>query len=184
VCVGGALVLAFSPSVLMPVGLIAVIAGAAGLFLAGIRAGKKHAKPSVPDTIIDVTMDHGKIIRNLSHALAIVDKNLDDAALRMRVEKETDAEVQTDVRGFLPDQEMELISGLLASAYGSPDENVSQTVLSDGRYYLHKKGIEVIDYSEENRRMFARMPGKKPATLRPALVKDGKILAKGLVTGM
>lgn len=184
VCVGGALVLAFSPSVLMPVGLIAVIAGAAGLFLAGIRAGKKHTKPSVPDTIIDVTMDHGKIIRNLSHALAIVDKNLDDAALRMRVEKEADAEVQTDVRDFLPDQEMELISGLLASAYGSPDENVSQTVLSDVRFYLHKKGIEVIDYSEENRRMFARMPGKKPATLRPALVKDGKILAKGLVTGM
>ena len=184
VCTAGALVLAFSPSVLMPVGLIAVLAGAAVLFLAGIRAGKKHAKPSGTDTIVDVTMDHGKIVRNLSHALAIVDKNLDDAALRMRVEKEADDELQTDVRDFLPDQEMELISGLLASAYGSPDENVSKTVLSDVRYYLHRKGIEVLDYSEENRRMFARMPGKKAATLRPALVKDGKILSKGLVTGM
>ena len=79
---------------------------------------------------------------------------------------------------------MELISGLLTSAYGAPGESVSQTVISDVRYYLHRKGIEVVDYSEENRRMFSRMPGKKEATLKPALVKDGKVLAKGLVTGV
>ena len=61
---------------------------------------------------------------------------------------------------------------------------MSQTVISDVRFYLHRKGIEVLDYSEENKRMFSRMPGKKAATLKPALVKDGKVLAKGLVTGM
>ena len=184
ISLAGALVLAFSSSVLMPVGMTAVIAGAAVLFLAGMRAGAKKAKPPKTDRIVDVTLDYEKIIRNLSHALAIADKNLDDAALRMQVQKEESAELQTDAGGMLQDQEMELISGLLTSAYGAPDENVSQTVISDVRFYLHKKGIEVLDYSEENRRMFARMPGKKAATLKPALVKDGKVLVKGLVTGM
>lgn len=183
-CLGGAAVLAFSPSILMPVGLLAVAAGAVILFLAGMRAGKKHAKPPETDRIIDVTMDHEKIYRNLSHALVIVDKNLDDAAVRLQVQKEETAESQTDIRDLLPGQEMELISGLLTSAYGAPGESVSQTVISDVRYYLHRKGIEVVDYSEENRRMFSRMPGKKAATLKPALVKDGKVLAKGLVTGV
>ena len=149
-----------------------------------MRAGKKHAKPPETDRIIDVTMDHEKIYRNLSHALVIVDKNLDDAAVRLQVQKEETAESQTDIRDLLPGQEMELISGLLTSAYGTPGESVSQTVISDVRYYLHRKGIEVVDYSEENRRMFSRMPGKKEATLKPALVKDGKVLAKGLVTGV
>ena len=183
-CLGGVAALVFLPSVFVPVGLIAVIAGAVILFVAGMRDGEKHAKPLEIDRIIDVTMDHEKIYRNLSRALVIVDKNLEDAAVRMQVQKEEQAESQTDVRDVLPGQEMELISGLLASAYGAPDETVSQTVISDVRYYLHRKGIEVLDYSEENRRMFSRMPGKKAATLKPALVKDGKVLAKGLVTGM
>ena len=183
-CLGGAAVLAFSPSVLLPVGLIAVLAGAVLLFLAGLRTGEKRAKAPETDRIVEVTMDHEKIYRNLYHALAVADKNLDDAALRMQVQKEENAESMTDVRDVLPGQEMELISGLLTSAYGAPDETVSQTVISDVRFYLHKKGIDVLDYSEENRRMFSRMPGKKAATLKPALVKDGKVLAKGLATGV
>ena len=183
-CLGGGARLAVLPSLVVVVGSIVGLAGAASLFLAGRRAGERHAKPLEVDRIIDVTMDQEKIYRNLSHALVIVDKNLDDAAVRMQVRKEEDTESRTDVRDILPVQEMELISGLLTSAYGSPDGTVSQTVISDVRFYLHRKGIEVLDYSEENKRMFSRMPGKKAATLKPALVKDGKVLAKGLVTGM
>ena len=184
VCIVGACLLAFFPSALMPVGLIAVIAGAVILFLAGMRAGKKNAKSPETDRIVEVTTDHEKIYRNLSHALAVVDKNLDDAFVRRQVQKEEKTESMTDARDVLSYQEMELITGLLTSAYGAPDETVSQTVISDVRYYLHKKGIDVLDYSEENRRMFSRMPGKRAATLKPALAKDGKVLSKGLVTGM
>ena len=49
--------------------------------------------------------------------------------------------------------------------------------------HLHQKGIEAVEYSEENRSWFDVIPGEKRETIRPALVKDGRLLKKGIVSG-
>ena len=51
-------------------------------------------------------------------------------------------------------------------------------------FYLHQKGIEAMEYSEEYRTWFDVIPGEKKETIRPALVKDGRLLKKGIVSGV
>ena len=48
---------------------------------------------------------------------------------------------------------------------------------------LMEQGIEVVNYSAENERYFDMYPGTEPGiTIRPALIKDGKAIAKGQAT--
>ena len=48
------------------------------------------------------------------------------------------------------------------------------------KYYLHRHDIEAVDYSEKTESYFDVMPSSRPGTLRPALVRNGKLLKKGL----
>ena len=52
--------------------------------------------------------------------------------------------------------------------------------LADVKYYLHRHDIEAVDYSEKTESYFDVMPSSRPGTLRPALVRNGKLLKKGL----
>ena len=48
---------------------------------------------------------------------------------------------------------------------------------------LTEQGIEVVKYSEENEEYFDLYPGtEKGITIRPALIKDGRVIAKGQAT--
>lgn len=48
---------------------------------------------------------------------------------------------------------------------------------------LGSEGITVVEYSEENRDLFDMFPGTEAGlTIRPAMVKDGKVLARGQAT--
>ena len=48
---------------------------------------------------------------------------------------------------------------------------------------LGGEGISAVEYSEENRDMFDMFPGTEAGlTIRPAMVKDGKVLARGQAT--
>ena len=55
--------------------------------------------------------------------------------------------------------------------------------IGDLKYSLYKRGIEAVDYSEENKVMFEILPSTKESTVNPALVKDGVLLKKGVATG-
>ena len=49
--------------------------------------------------------------------------------------------------------------------------------------WLSTRGIETRDYSPETAEMFDLLPTRgTPATLRPALVKEGKLAATGRAT--
>ena len=61
----GGLVLALAPAVLAPVGLIGLIAGFAGTFVAGVRFGGRRSAPGNRDQIFETRVDGGKIYSNL-----------------------------------------------------------------------------------------------------------------------
>ena len=57
-----------------------------------------------------------------------------------------------------------------------------QDCINEARFYLHGKHIEVLDYSEDNKVWFDRIPSSEQGTLRPALVSDGHVLMRGLAS--
>ena len=48
------------------------------------------------------------------------------------------------------------------------------------RYYLHRKQVETVEFGGGKREWFELLPGKQDVTLRPALVRDGVLIRKGL----
>ena len=80
-------------------------------------------------------------------------------------------------------EDIQLLSDLLESAYGEADSEHSRQIISELKFYLHRKNIEVIDYDGENRDYFELMPSESAGTIRPALVMAGSVLRKGLAAG-
>ena len=64
-----------------------------------------------------------------------------------------------------------------------PEKLIKTIIVIDVKFFLHARGIEAVDYTDEHRNWFDRMPGKKNETLRPALVMDDVLLKKGLASG-
>jgi len=73
----------------------------------------------------------------------------------------------------------DLVVVLLRSQYASPSDfpiELSSAVKS----FLHKKEIEVVDYSPESAGWFACMPSNGERTVEPALLHSGRLLRKGV----
>ena len=85
--------------------------------------------------------------------------------------------------GGLSTKDIDLFAQILEDAYGDTDNPSSQEIVSHIRFYLHQKMITLVDYSEKNRSWFDMMPSKESATIRPAIVLEGKLLKKGLAAG-
>ena len=82
--------------------------------------------------------------------------------------------------------ESDLLSQILELSYGQraedPSSDAPAEVISTVKYYLHRKQIDVVDYSDAVRGWFEMLPGSTSMTLRPALVKDGVLIRKGLAS--
>ena len=48
------------------------------------------------------------------------------------------------------------------------------------RFFLHKNGVEAVEWSPEKDELFDRLPGAENGTIRPALVAEETVLKKGL----
>ena len=72
------------------------------------------------------------------------------------------------------------LASLLETAYASLDTDESRQSVSDIKCYLHKRGIEVVDYSDETNMYFNRMPASRTCTLKPAIVKNKVALIRGM----
>lgn len=171
----GALLLGFAPAVLAPLGMILVIAGLALTFAGGYRFGRRNALPDKGEQYIDVRMDGSKIYRNLGSVLTLVDHNLEDARL------ETESPGETGVApGDVDDGMLRLLSSLLETACSAGDSEEGRQMISDISFYLHRQGIEVTWYSDTSAKYFNRMPAAKTCTIKPALVRDGAVLIRGM----
>ena len=165
-----------------PVGLVLLAAGLVGIFIGGLKFGRNRGAAPRVEQIIEVHPDPDKIYRNLTGYLTAVDRCLEDVQIDELRDKEQ-AAPEVSGRMALPEDELQLLSGILEAAYARGDSPDAQSVISNIRFYLHKKGIEVIEYSEENARYFNKMPSRVQGTLRPAILQDNTVIVKGLTGG-
>ena len=155
-----------------------VCAGLAGRFSVGKQEGKVQPRGRQQ---AEVMVDPQKAYRALRTVAITADRNLSEvessAAWQKRKTEETvggkagEADIDT--------AQLDLYAGLL-EAYTSGDGQFALDKLADVKYYLHRHDIEAVDYSEKTESYFDVMPSSRPGTLRPALVRNGKLLKKGL----
>ena len=156
--------------------LLPVIGGLLQL-LAGRMAGKKRVEEVKKEQKVEVYCDADKVYRILHAVTLIIDREL------KAVEEGSDAAPDGEEQKVLTKAELQLYSDILEAAYASEEEAIREC-MEDLRFYLHKQGIEVMDYSEKNAAWFEKMPGATPETVRPALVSDGVLLQRGLAAGV
>ena len=76
---------------------------------------------------------------------------------------------------------LELLENVYARRREDPEDASLREQVESIRYYLHTRGIDTEEFSEERSQWFEVLPsGGACATLRPALVQDGRLIRKGL----
>ena len=179
---GSATVLSLMKMILLPA------AGGGCLYLAGRTAGKNvrigvGTGKGTGTERIEILIDPEKLWSSLRGALMVVDRNLEITREEEAVEHRKTLTARNSP-GALSGEEIELFSGLLEMA----DADNPQ-MASDIRYYLHRREVDVIEWSQQYSAWFEMLPsmsGKGPGgagevmTIRPALAQKGKLLKKGL----
>lgn len=168
-----------APAAMSPVGFLLMAGGLAGFFVSGLYFGKKRGFVPEKEQILEVHPEPEKICHNLTGLLTVVDQQLEDAQFEEDRAREVPGPV-TNSNAAVPEEELQLLSGILESAYGRPDDPDAQTTISNIRFYLHKKGVETVDYTEDTARYFNRIPSLREGTLRPAVLQGTTVLVKGL----
>ncbi len=167
---GSATVLSLMKMILLP--------AAGGGCLYGVGTGKGTGTER-----IEILIDPEKLWSSLRGALMVVDRNLEITREEEAVEHRKTLTARNSPGAF-SGEEIELFSGLLEMA----DADNPQ-MASDIRYYLHRREVDVIEWSQQYSAWFEMLPsmsGKGPGgagevmTIRPALAQKGKLLKKGL----
>ena len=157
---------------------IAILMGAAALYLAGSMQNRQVISKK-KEYHVEQKVDADRIYRNFRTVMISVDQSLDEVRLG---ERQALREQAGKIEGRdASSGEIELFSDLLAASY-SGDPEFALEKIAGIKYYLHRRQIEVVDYSEENANYFDIMPGTSTGTIRPALVADGALLKKGLAS--
>ena len=170
-----ALLLTQTKLLLLPMTLVMLAGAALCFFLAGFFAVRRGGRAPKKEFRYECLPDSDVIYRTLYTVLMVADQCLD----QIEVEDKWNNRVMKDGSEKISEAELNLFSGLL-EAGASRDAEYAFDKLSEIRFYLHTKNIDVVDYSPEYVAWFDRMPSDTYGTLRPALVSNGKLLKKGL----
>ena len=176
--------------------LLAAAAGTALVWFSGHRAGKTipaGAGPAYGPGISGqgTVLDAGRMCRILKSVLTLMDQELEKLENSRYLDKGSARDASEP--GGIPDaadsgqgdillskQGMELIANLLEALY-SRDGQFAIERLEDVRYFLHQNGYALCEPEEGNLAFFDLMPGKQTRLVRPALVRDGRLVKKGLM---
>ena len=163
------------------VGLFA--AGPAVMYISGVV--KSRFLTEKVETVTMIRPDPQKAYAVLRNTAAQADKELEEAAKAAgKREGGSSASSGEDI----PDEAQLALFADLLEADAAGDGQAALDKIADVRFYLHTKGIEAVDHTEAMKdgkstgsEWFDRMPGMRDATIRPALVKDGKLIRKGVI---
>lgn len=174
----------------LPGALLFAVAGCvlllAGGFLAGRGRGMGKGQKQ-PDRQLQHTflVDAARIWHILQGTLLGIDHSLEemreDAGRREKADR-------GEAAAAMPKAELQFFADLLENSYARRRQSPSDEALSEQveniRYYLHTKGIETEEYSPQSAAWFEILPGDYDAvTIRPAMVKDGSLVMKGMASG-
>ena len=171
--------------------LLRVLWSAAGCMLllaAGWLAGRgRSRKTAKTDTQVRQTflVDPARIWHILQGTLLSADHSLKKAG---EYAANAAQEGKEQAAGALKKEDLLFFSELLENAYAQRRRSESNEALSEQvesiRYYLHERGIETEDYSRQSAAWFEQLPsGGDAVTIRPALLKDGVVVMKGVASG-
>ena len=161
-----------------PLAAVAFFGGLACLFLGGLFFRKEtKASYSEKELKAEPHIDANKIYRTMHAILLVADRNIADALSAKRMEEE-----QKSQDPYQDKADLAFYSDLLEASLAKDGEYALDQI-SKVPFYLHQKGIEAVEFSDEYRSWFDVIPGEKQETIRPALVKDGRLLKKGIVSG-
>ena len=148
-------------------------------FLSGLTS-KRKAVEEKTDLEAEVSTDIQKVYRSVLSAVLVIDRNLEDIRTEERIQLRKQMKEHKD---SLDKEEIDLLAHILESAYSTKQDESSVEMISQIKYYLHNKKIEVIDYSDENSAWFDFIPAYDEGTIRPAFVIEGILIKKGLASG-
>lgn len=161
-------------------------AGCALLLLGGWLAGRGRGKEPEKKTQVQQTflVDPERIWHILKGTMLSADHSLEKA--RKMASSGESVENKQDA-GTLSRSDLAFFSELLENAYArrrkAPSEEPLTEQIETIRYYLHEKGIETEDYSSQSAAWFELLPsGGGSVTIRPALLKDGELIQKGVAS--
>lgn len=169
----------FPPSNEMIIGLSVLAVAALFLFLAGIFSAKKKEE-NRQELYAETIPDGEKTYHILLNSVLTMDRILERVRNEDLLENK---KALLEERENLKKEDIRLYSELLESAYGEGESEYAKQIISDVKFYLHQKKIDVVDYDGDNREFFELMPSEVNATIRPALVIANEILRKGLAAG-
>ena len=164
-------------------GIVLMVLGCAGVFLAGLdiaRPPKGSKGPGDGEAErAEYLADPQKAWHLLRGAMLQADGQME--RLREEVAFES-AEAESKAQaGKVSGELLELFAQLLETARASADEGAREAAASI-RFYLHSAGVETVDYEKGRESWFEFLPADRPGTLRPALVQDKRLLKKGLAS--
>lgn len=158
---------------------------AAVLFLGSAAAvfasARQFVKPPKADNVTrraENLVDAEKLYRIYHACIVMIDRNIESALSAERWAEKNDPAALA-LTGTMTAEEAELFSDLLEASY-SGDGDFALSRLNSIRYYLHKRGVEAVDYGEETKAYFDLMPSGTAGTFRPALISDGRVLCRGV----
>ncbi len=160
----------------------AVILGGGLLFWAGrMSLDPGSGRDPSGKQQVEIRVNPDRIYSCMRAAVLSADKSLAEAQEAVRYES---SRLSASVGNGISPEEAEFFAGMLESVYSikeeNPDDPAVREMLSMTRYYLHRKQVETVNFGDGKREWFELLPGRQAMTLRPALVKDGTLVKKGL----
>lgn len=161
------------------------VGGCALLVLGGYLTGRGSAgkKQREPEKTYSFLVDPAQVWHVLQGIVLTADHSLEEAEQYARIE----ASSEGSASAVLDKDELAFFSELLENAYArrrkAPDDAALREQVESIRYYLHSRGVETEDYSEQSAGWFEVLPsGGGNVTIRPAMLHDGVLIRKGLAT--
>jgi hypothetical protein len=144
------------------------------------RGGMEQAKPEVTYSFL---VDPARVWHVLQGIVLTADHSLEEAEEYARLESSS----QAGEPAGLDKEELAFFAELLENAYArrrkAPDDAALAEQVESIRYYLHSRGVETEDYSEQSAGWFEVLPsGGGNVTIRPAMLHEGALIRKGLAT--
>jgi hypothetical protein len=114
------------------------------------------------------------LVAQLAQICEAVDVCMSDLALVQA------AGAQTRLSGTADEAMLDLLIALMEAKTSGRNEMAMRS-LSLAEEYLHMLGMEIIPYEAENAALFDMLPTMgAPRTIRPALMKNGKLVRRGV----
>ena len=182
VAAGGGLIYftdSMPPSDEMMIGLGVAAAAAFFLFLSGIFSARKKEE-NRQELYAETIPDGEKTYHILLNSVLTMDRILEQVRNEELLENK---KALMEEKDSLKKEEVQLLSDLLESAYGEGNSEYGKQIISEVKFYLRRRNIDVVDYDGDNRTFFDLMPSESSGTIRPALVIAGSVIRKGLAAG-